>query len=146
MAQTIKTADGELYVQGDTIVGRMVIDGSITKYYRGDHFHREDGPAFVQQNKYGINIFEAYWRDGVRHRGDNLPAYIERNNAGVVVREEYWYNGRAISNSVIKEKKEKEIAELIEKLKREVSAESARADAAEAKLDDLKAKIKAALE
>ena len=89
--KTIKTDNGELYVQGDKIIGRMEIEGNITRYYRGDKLHRDgtvlhgeivsDLPAYIKRNKAGDVICEAYWRDGKEHRDGDLPAYIERNDA-----------------------------------------------------------------
>jgi hypothetical protein len=101
---TIKTTNGELYVQGDKIIGRMETNGNITRYYRGDKLHRDgDLPAYIRRNdaqcfaKQSINgavTCEEYYRDGKRHRDGDLPAYIKRNNAGVIIGEIYYRDGK----------------------------------------------------
>ena len=91
-AKTIKVENGELYVQDDTIVGRMETKDNITRYYRGDKLHRDgDLPACIERNGAGMVTYEEYWRDGKRHRDGDLPAYIKRN--GVLCFEEYYRNG-----------------------------------------------------
>ncbi len=88
--KTIKTENGELYVQGDVIVGRMETEGNTTIWYKGDKFHREgDLPAYIRRNDAGAVMCEEYWRNGKWHRDGDLPAVIRRNDAGVVTVEEY---------------------------------------------------------
>jgi len=95
--RTILTADGELYVQGDTIIGRKVISthggSKYTKYYRGDKLHREDGPAFIREDKDG-SAAEEYCRDGKGHRDGDLPSRIYRSATGIVIYEEYKLEGK----------------------------------------------------
>ncbi len=101
--KTIKTENGELYVQGDKIIGRMVTEGNTTKYYKGDKLHREgdlpasiernDARCFATQSINGVVTLEEYYRDGKRHRDGDRPACISRNTAGVVTYEGYWRNG-----------------------------------------------------
>ncbi len=106
--KTIKTENGELYVQGDKIVGRMEIKGNITRYYKGDKLHRDgDPPASIERNNDGVVIREVYYRDGKQHRDGDLPAHIERIDAqylaerfaeqsinGVVRYEMYYRDGK----------------------------------------------------
>ena len=43
-----------------------------------DFWHREDGPARIQYNKYGLIEYESYWVNNKPHREDG-PARIEYN-------------------------------------------------------------------
>jgi len=93
--RTILTTDGELYVQGDTIIGRKVIStrggSKYTKYYRGDKLHREDGPAYIVEEK-DVLVTEEYYRGDKLHREDG-PAYIVEEKV-VLVTEEYYRDGK----------------------------------------------------
>ncbi len=93
--KTIKTENGELYVQGDVIIGRMEVDGNVTKWHKGDKLHREgDLPAHIERNDAGAVKCEAYYRDGKEHREGGLPAHIVRNKAGAVKCEAYYRDGK----------------------------------------------------
>jgi hypothetical protein len=162
---TIKTENGELYVQGDKIVGRMEIKGNITRWYKGDKLHRDgDLPASIERNNDGVVIREDYYRDGKHHRDGDLPAHIERIDAqylaerfaernveqsinGVVRYEMYYRNGTRIAlEQILLEEKEQESAAVIEKLTQEVAAEHAKNAELQSQLDQLRQKIKAIVE
>ncbi len=152
--KTIKTENGELYVQGDKIVGRMEIMGNMVRWYKGDKLHRDgDLPVFIERNYAGVVIYEAYWRDGKYHRDGDLPAIIWRNEAGAVTCEEYWRDGVKILAEQIVAKKSQELASINEKFtqelaaaKAELTAERAKVADLQAQLDQLKQKIKVILE
>lgn len=133
---TIKVDNGELYVRGDTIVGRKVVDGNNVAYYRGDKLHREGGPAQVYTTGDGIThtrfyrdgnlhnesgpavtkirsdglvIYEAYAIGGEYHRV-GAPAVIVRSDSNVT--EQYWENGKQILSCCkgLREEAKKELA------------------------------------
>lgn len=89
--QTIKTEDGEIYVQGDKIIGRMATKGGLTTYYKGNLVHRDgDLPACIDRNVAGEVVYEAHYRDGMFHRDGDQPARIWSGDYSAV---EYWQNG-----------------------------------------------------
>ncbi len=169
--KTIKTENGELYVQGDVIIGRMETKGKVTKWFKGDKLHRDgDLPAFIERNKAGAVKCEEYYRDGKEHREGGLPAYIVRNKAGVVTREvyyrdgkehregglpayivrnkagavtleEYWRDGVIVPAEHIAAKKSQELASINEKFTQELAAAKAELTAERAKVADLQAQL-----
>jgi len=146
MEQTIKTDNGELYVIGDKIVGRMETKGKVTKYYRGDKLHRDgDLPAYIRRNDAqcfapqsinGVVTCEIYCRDGKKHRDGSLPAHIERNDAGGIKYKAYYCNGVKRSEAQVKE-----IAELVGKYAQEISAIKAELTAAHARNSKLQTQV-----
>jgi hypothetical protein len=121
--QTIATPNGEIYTQGDKIIGRMEIKGNVARYYRGGKLHRDgdlpavviakavdggsrefyykngerhrdgDSPAHIIKNAEGVIIEELYYKNDRQHREGDKPACIYRNDAGVIAIEEYYHNG-----------------------------------------------------
>lgn len=88
-----KTKDGEIYIIGDKIVGRMITTGLSTEYYMYGEYHRGSGPAVIKKNAAGVIICEQYFIEGVQHRVDGGPTGIYRNDDGVVISEEYHCDG-----------------------------------------------------
>lgn len=89
---TIKVDNGELYVRGDTIVGRKVVDGNSTTYYRGNEVHREGGPAQVYTTGDGITC-TGFYRDGDLHN-ESGPAITQVRSDGLVMYEVYAIDGK----------------------------------------------------
>lgn len=116
--QTIPTVDGELYVRDGVIIGRKVIRGKVTTYYKGmgGVIHREDGPAIIDgQNHQTIYARDGNWdrvdgpaqiikwpagnerrrtwaRAGKLHRDDGSPADIEYHENGAIKSMFYYVN------------------------------------------------------
>ncbi len=113
--QTIAAPNGEIYTQGDKIIGRKVVEGNTTKYYRGDKLHRDDDlPAVIRvngggsseiyhkngdmyrvvnKNSTGVAIMETYYNGDKFHREGDKPACINRSHVGVVTKESYYIDG-----------------------------------------------------
>lgn len=71
--QTIPTENGELYVRDNVIIGRKVIKGKVTTWYKDmtNIIHNENGPAIIDEE----NHQTIYMQDGKWHREDG-PAQI----------------------------------------------------------------------
>ena len=72
-------------------------DGNLilARYYKDEtkqELHREDGPAYVENNIDGTKNYEEYYINGVLHREDG-PAKIMYYINGNIEREEYYKNG-----------------------------------------------------
>lgn len=122
--QTISTTDGELYVRDGVIIGRKVIRGKTTIYYKGmsNVIHRVDGPAYIDEQDHQTiymqngdwhrdgsaaqiikwtngNLRRKTWaREGKLHR-DGKPADIEYYEAGGVKFRFYYVNNNLHNNN-----------------------------------------------
>lgn len=77
----------------DTPIKTRIFDTNKDEYYQYGQLHRENGPAYIEYNSYGVKVRkEIYYIEG-KKSNRNGPAVIEYNNEGAITCTEYWIDG-----------------------------------------------------